>query len=69
MAVYAGLRSLEWNRYLRAMWIICGELQSLYAAQLADYDRSLEGEALDLVRQVALLEGLPADGAENAAAL
>jgi hypothetical protein len=55
-AVHKGLQALDWYRYLRAMWIICGELQDLYSTRLSVYDRSLEGETLDLVRQIAIAQ-------------
>jgi hypothetical protein len=58
-AVYDGLGALEWHRYLRAMWIISGQLQDLYSQRLSRYDRSLEGETLDLVRRVALMGESP----------
>jgi hypothetical protein len=30
-SAYQGLQSLPWRVYLVAMWILCGELQTLYA--------------------------------------
>jgi hypothetical protein len=63
-AVYDGLRSLEWDRYLRSMWIICGELQEIYSERLSRFDRSLEQETLDLVRLVALGQEAPDVGVE-----
>jgi hypothetical protein len=52
--IYDGLRALDWTRYLRAMWIICGELRVLYQDRLSEREHSLMDETLGLVRQVAM---------------
>lgn len=49
-AIYGGLRALEWYRYLSAMWIICGELQDLYADRLTGPEPSLLSDSLAAVR-------------------
>src|SRR5262249_38592003 len=54
-AIYDGLRELAWARYLRAMWIICGELQALYEDRLSGPERVLIEGTLGLVRQVAIM--------------
>ena len=52
-SIYAGLRGLAWRPYLAAMWILCGELQTLYAAEFSDAERSLVPRTMDVVREVA----------------
>src|SRR5579859_3890846 len=64
-AVWHGLKQLPWRRYLAAMWILGGELQSLYAAQLTDEDLALMAATLDLVREAAAA-GVSAEAAERA---
>ena len=52
-AIYEGLLRLDWRPYLAAMWILCGELQTLYAAEFSDAERSLLSPTMDVVREVA----------------
>ena len=51
-AIYDGLRSLSWRRYLAAMWILGTELVELYAGQMSGSERSLAAATLALVRDV-----------------
>lgn len=53
-SIRSGLRGLAWRPYLAAMWILCGELQSLYADTLGDAERPLMASTMDLVRDVAI---------------
>src|ERR1700722_6872734 len=53
-SIHSGLRGLAWRPYLAAMWILCGELQSLYAEELGDAERPLMASTMDLVRDVAI---------------
>lgn len=53
-SIHSGLRGLAWRPYLAAMWILCGELQSLYADKLGDAERPLMASTMDLVRDVAI---------------
>src|SRR5258708_36480439 len=48
-----GLRGLAWRPYLAAMWILCGELQTLYADEFGNAERSLIPPTMDVVREVA----------------
>jgi len=52
-SIYEGLRGLAWRPYLAAMWILCGELQTLYADELSNAERSLIPPTMDVVREVA----------------
>jgi hypothetical protein len=53
-SIYRGLKSLPWRpSYLAAMWILCGELQSLYAAWIKA-EAPLIGSTMDLAREVAI---------------
>jgi hypothetical protein len=38
-SIYEGLRGLAWRPYLAAMWILCGQLQTLYADEFSDAER------------------------------
>lgn len=66
-AIYRDLQALPWLRYLSAMWMLCVELQDLYADQLAASERSLAAATLDVIRDVvtsgnsALYEGRAAE--------
>lgn len=51
--IYEGLRGLAWRPYLAAMWILCGELQTLYADEFSDTERSLIPQTMEVVREVA----------------
>src|SRR5258708_17883089 len=48
-----GLRGLAWRPYLAAMWILCGELQTLYADEFGNAERSLIPPPMEVVREVA----------------
>src|SRR5215471_11249818 len=52
-SIYEGLRGLAWRPYLAAMWILCGELQTLYADEFSDAERPLIPPTMDVVREVA----------------
>jgi len=52
-SIYEGLRGLAWRPYLAAMWILCGELQTLYSDEFSDAERSLMPPTMDVVREVA----------------
>ena len=52
-SIYEGLRGLAWRPYLAAMWILCGELQTLYADEFSYAERSLIPPTMDLIREVA----------------
>src|SRR5260221_12194677 len=52
-SIYQGLRGLAWRPYLAAMWILCGELQTLYADEFSNAERSLISPTLDVVCEVA----------------
>jgi hypothetical protein len=69
VAIYDGFRALEWYRYLRAMWVVCGELQELYLSRPSGYGRSLEAETLDLVRQVAIMENVTSEASSGSGQL
>jgi hypothetical protein len=54
-AIYSGLAALPWRpSYLAAMWILCEELQSLYAAWISDDEVPLMASTMDLVREVVI---------------
>jgi hypothetical protein len=54
-SVYSGLVALPWcPSYLAAMWILCAELQSLYAAWISDDEVPLMASTMDLVREVVI---------------
>lgn len=53
-AIYDGLRSLSWRRYLSAMWILGSELVELYAGEMSDSERSLAAATLAVVRDVSV---------------
>ena len=55
-SIYNGLCAMEWYRYLRAMWIVCGELADLYGDRAGDLDRTVITATLGLVRSVAVAE-------------
>jgi hypothetical protein len=52
-SIYEGLQGLAWRPYLAAMWILCGELQTLYADEFGNVERSLVTPTMDVVREVA----------------
>lgn len=52
-SIYSGLKALPWRpAYLGAMWILCGELQSLYAGWIAADEVPLMASTMDLTREV-----------------
>jgi hypothetical protein len=54
-SIYSGLAKLPWRpSYLAAMWILGGELQSLYASWISDDDIPLIASTMDLVREVVI---------------
>jgi hypothetical protein len=54
-SIYSGLAALPWRpSYLAAMWILCAELQSLYAAWITDDEVPLMAATMDLVREVVI---------------
>jgi hypothetical protein len=66
-SIRRGLRAMEWRRYMAAMWIICGELQSAFADELGGADLLLIMSTRELVRNVA--RGVVNDGDEGASEL
>lgn len=54
-SIFSGLAALPWRpSYLAAMWILCEELQSLYAAWIEDDQVPLMASTMDLVREVVI---------------
>jgi hypothetical protein len=54
-SIFSGLAALPWRpSYLAAMWILCEELQSLYAAWIEDDEVLLMASTMDLVREVVI---------------
>jgi hypothetical protein len=54
-SIYRGLAALPWRpSYLAAMWILCGELKSLYAAWIEDNEVPLMASTMDLVREIVI---------------
>jgi hypothetical protein len=54
-SIYSRLVTLPWHpSYLAAMWIICGELQSLYAPWINDDEVPLMASTMELVREVVI---------------
>jgi hypothetical protein len=54
--IYQELRDMRWRDYLAAMWILCGELESMYSAELDQPERTLMRATTDLVRATVLAE-------------
>ena len=65
-SIYDRLSVMEWYRYLRAMWIIGGDLLQLYDDRAGESERSMIAETLDLIRSVAESENVPPDSARLA---
>jgi hypothetical protein len=68
-SIHDGLCGLAWRPYLAAMWILGGELVSLYRDQFSDAEGPLMGSTMDLVRNAVITEetaGLVARAAELA---
>jgi len=54
-SIHSGLVALPWRpSYLAAMWILCGELRSLYAAWIEDDEVLLMASTMDVVREVVI---------------
>jgi hypothetical protein len=53
-SVYQGLRSLPRRPYLVTMWILCGELQTLYAPWTGNDAAALMIPTMELVREAAV---------------
>lgn len=54
-SIYSGLTALPWHpSYLAAMWLVCAELQSLYATWITDDEVPLMASTMDLVRELVL---------------
>jgi hypothetical protein len=53
-SINRGLRAMEWQRYLSAMWIICGELQDGFSDELGKADSPLIVSTRELIREVVL---------------
>jgi hypothetical protein len=53
-SVYQGLRSLPRRSYLVTMWILCGELQTMYAPWTGNDAAALMTPTMDLVREAAM---------------
>jgi hypothetical protein len=56
--IYDGLCALDWRHYLCAAWIVCGELQELYAERLTADESAVITSTLDVLRACAI-EGGP----------
>jgi hypothetical protein len=55
LSIFSSLVALPWcPSYLAAMWILCGELQSLYAPWIEDDEVPLMASTMDLVREVVI---------------
>jgi hypothetical protein len=67
-SIYEGLLGLAWRPYLAAMWILCGELQTLYADEFSDAERSLIPRTMNVVHDAAAT-GASAQLAREAAEL
>jgi hypothetical protein len=68
-SIYSGLKALPWRpAYLAAMWILCGELQSLYADWIAADEIPLMASTMDLTREVVIVGESP-QAAKRAAGL
>jgi hypothetical protein len=65
-SIYNGLGTMEWYRYLRAMWMVGSELLDLYNDRISDLDRPLIMATLDLIRSVAKSENVSADSSQKA---
>jgi hypothetical protein len=68
-SIYDGLRALPKRSYLCAMWILCGELRSLFGDRLSDSERSLMTSTLDTVREVVITDEAAPGIASGAAEL
>jgi hypothetical protein len=68
-SVYEGLHAMGWRRYLCAMWILCGELQTLYEGWLEDAERSLMASTLEMVRDVVIVGEVTTETSRAAADL
>ena len=53
-SIYKGLCALDWRRFLCAMWLVCGNLQSLYEDLQSDAERSLIDSTLGTIRAVVM---------------
>lgn len=52
-SIYYGQKRLPWHpAYLAAMWVLCGELRSLYAEWIGAEEVPLVEATMDLVREV-----------------
>jgi hypothetical protein len=69
IAIHDGLMALPWRPcYLTAMWILCGELQALYADWIGDDEHRLMASTMEMVRDV-VISGESAQAAGQAAGL
>lgn len=68
-SIYKGLRALDWRRYLCAMWIVCGELRTVYDDRWPDAERSLMASTLEMVREVVMAGRATAEVSNRAADL
>lgn len=54
-SIYYGPKGLPWHpAYLAAMWVLCGELRSLYADWIGAEEVPLLETTMDLVREVVI---------------
>lgn len=66
-SVFSRLKALPWHTsYLAAMWVLCGELQSLYADCIDADEIPLMASTMDLVREVITVGGSQQAGARAA---
>jgi hypothetical protein len=68
-SIYRGLYALDWFSYLRAMWVISGELEALYEDRMGDTERSLTASTLDVVSAAAAGENVTAEIVQRAQVL
>lgn len=66
LSIYEGLRELDWYRYLRAMWIICRDVQDIYRDRIKDSELLLIEATFDLIRVIALSEEVSPSAARRA---
>lgn len=68
-SIYEGLRAMDWRRYLCAMWIVCGELRTVYDDRWSAAERSLMTSTLQVVREAVMAGRVPDEVSGQAADL
>jgi hypothetical protein len=69
VSIYDGLCAMERFRYMRAMWIIGGELRDLYGEDSGERDRSLIADTLEVIRSVSMSENISLESSRRASSL